>query len=197
MRGTNDQLGCVRLVFGADFAHPDAIAFGVVLGLAHEFADQQHAATSGLIEAILFGWIGDIFVVEPIPLVGDGHFGGVMVDEKHDVHFFGRVLFVAVFDCVDDGFFDGHLDVEYITTFPAGRFKGAHQFFDRCVPCIQFTRDDFIAFPHWSRDVHQQWSWVRGPDLEFEGSQPGGFVLSDVEHAIKSRDFEDFADFGA
>jgi hypothetical protein len=29
------QLGCVRFVFGADFAHPDAVAFGVVLGLAH------------------------------------------------------------------------------------------------------------------------------------------------------------------
>jgi hypothetical protein len=36
-----------------------------------------------------------------------------------------------------------------------------------------------------------------GPDLEFEGGQPGGFVLSDVEHAIESGDFEDFADLGA
>src|SRR5262249_10225279 len=90
------------------------------------------------------GGVGDIGRVEPAPFVFDADLEPLRGDGVTDADLFRRVELVAVLDRVDEGLFEGQLDVEHVPLAVPGRLQRIPYFVLDATDLGQVARDGAV-----------------------------------------------------
>jgi len=95
----------------------------------------EDAAAAAAVDVFFICGIGDFGGVEAFALVFDGDVDALVADAVVDADLFGAVQLVAVFDGVDERFFEGKFEGEEIGLAKVMFFTGSEDFiFD--IPCL-------------------------------------------------------------
>src|SRR5262245_307328 len=144
-----------RAVDAADLGHAEVVAGWVEDDFGHVMAHEQQAPPAGALEILDGHRIGHVFRIEAPPFVRDADVEAVAVDEVDDADFLAAVELIAVFDGVDECFFEGQPNAENFTFVETVSRQGALDFVLNLASLAGVAGDHMLPRPHMADVTHR------------------------------------------